>query len=226
MNSYFGGLGSGKGWNKFPFFITYEELEKIFLKIKFYLVVTNSRVDLGYKETLKREYLELYKEYEKRIQKSEIIDYNLLNPLYISLTKNLGISYEKIFDDIYKILKFKEPIVNLSPLSIFYKKQNNSDLLNVDVDGDKNKTLYFGLIMEFPKVVSFSNEGHSLQHKTEDFSNYKLYSDLINEIMSITKTCIIESPYKKRKTRIRISDSCKDILNNNKFFIYNNLKIK
>jgi hypothetical protein len=65
--SYFGGLGSGKGWNKFNFILTPKEFESIFRELKFYFVITNTSVAIDYKATDKAYIFDSYKDFFNEI---------------------------------------------------------------------------------------------------------------------------------------------------------------
>lgn len=216
---YFGGLGAGKGWYKIPFFITDKELSDLFSKFNFHLIITNTRVDVDYIETKKEEFLKDYNKYIEVLKSQKKSDWKIESPLYISLTKDLSDIKSKLIEsNNFKLLKYTEPLIDVSPLTIYYENVNKKDRLSIDCDGIKENVITAGLILHFPKVISLDNEGHRFLHKTDNSKNLELYNILVKYITEITKPCIIKSSVSKRKTRLRISKDCKKILNEHPFF--------
>jgi hypothetical protein len=217
---YFGGLGAGRGWHKFLFFIDGDELKSVFDNHNF-SILANTRQSRDYRETPKQEYLPLYDKYIQYFQDSKSLEnpYNLI--VWLTNTKKI-VQYVPISvsDGDFNRIDFSEPSVGVSPLFILYDERKK---LLVDIFGSNN--CHFGLELQFPKVVSYSDESHKLLHSTEGCSNFKLFGDLVNDIKSITKPCRIKDINMVRTTRIRISDTCKEMANNNDFFVKNNLTV-
>jgi hypothetical protein len=227
MNNYFGGYGSGKGWYSIPFFITTEDLKLIFDKYDFHLIISNRRVKLQYNETKKEDYLGKYKEFIENLKISSKINKSIEDDLYISLTKNMGkIKWVPSKDTNFKLLNAQEPVIDVRPLSVYYGISGDKDFLSVDTYGEKEKLINFGLIIYFPKVISYTDEKYKIIYNTKKYSNFQLYQELFQDINKITKPLIIKSQFKERKTKVRISEECKNILNKTKFFKKNGLVAK
>ncbi len=227
---YLGGLGSGKGWYSTPFFITPEELREILLGTHAN-IIPKKKIKVGENYGNKvinvEEFINNYKRYFTKFISSREIGWEIQGPLFFILTKNLDIVNIKSYPSAkYKVLEFSEPIINVRPLSIYYEEKKESDYLGIDVEGLKEKVLVGGLIMHFPRKISFDNENHKTLHDTKEYSNFRLYDELVKKIKEITSYLIIKSQFKERKTRVRISNGCKKILNETKFFKENKLETK
>jgi hypothetical protein len=217
---YFGGLGAGRGWHKFLFFIDGDELKTLFENHTF-SIIANGRQSRDYRDTPKQEYLSLYETYMRYFKNSKSLE-NRYDLIIMLTNKKEIIQYLPISvsDGEFNRIEFLEPIVSISPLTILYEEKKK---LWIDIMGSND--FHFGLELQFPKLVSYGDEGYKLIHPTEGYSNFKLFNDLVKEIKSITKPCRIKDSNIVRTTRIRISETCKQMANNNDYFVKNNLTI-
>lgn len=222
---YIGGLGAGKGWNKFFFFIDDHELTEVLKKFEISLVVTNRRTPVGYSETSFGEYIESYQNYLNSFRHSEKIDWKLEDPLYTSITADRGLIWQvPCPDERYILNRASEPLIGLTPTSITYLP--SYEKLSVDMVGQGDETTVFGLRLEYPKVVFLSSEGYVVGHPTENFGNFSLFTGLCDEIKRITRSCVICRANRQYRTRIRISDECKKFANSNFMLKKYDLKVK
>ncbi len=226
MKDYFGGTGTGKGWYSLPFLISPDELKSLFNKHNLHLIISNRRVSLNYNETRKEDYLIKYSEYvEKTIKSSEIKNEDITE-IFISLTKDKDIIKEEVTPNKdFKLLHIREPVIDIKPLSLYYHKSNEKDILLINCGGIKENVANAGLIMSFPKTISYSIEKHKDLHKTSDLLNFRLYREIVEDIKKITVPLIIKSQLKERKTKMRVSKIYKDLLNQTKFFQEKKLEV-
>lgn len=135
---YFGGLGSGKGWNKFNFILNPKEFESIFKELKFYFVITNTRVSIDYKATDKSYIFDSYNDFfneiiirEKEFDQKEQWVYE--SKIRISITDDISkINFKEITNkngivsNEFKIVNPTEPVITISPFYLtFYKDKEN-----------------------------------------------------------------------------------------------------
>lgn len=221
--SYFGGLGAGKGWHKYHFFIDDTELQQLLSQEQVRLLTTNGRVERGYQETPASTYLEVYHAYLKHLSVDRSMDWKVTGPLDTSLTQTASeIVEEPCSDPRYKLLRPVEPVISLSPLSIVYSEQQK--VLWLDCMG--KDAGHLGLSMAYPRVVSYGRERHELLHETSDLANARIYQRLTSFLTSMTKPCTFDAPNKTHRTRLRISTSVRAIVESHPMLREHGLRLR
>lgn len=230
--SYFGGLGSGKGWNKFNFILTPKEFESIFRELKFYFVITNTSVAINYKATDKAYIFDSYKDFFNEIligktaldQKKQ---WSYEKKIRISITDDLHkINFKEIIDkqglrsDEFKLVDPTEPVINISPFYLTFSKDKESlSIAYMNVEGT------IGLEMTYPKVVSFSTDKFNSVVDTSQFNNTLLFNDLIKNIKALSAKAKLQSSTKLYRPNFWISPEAKKLINENHYLKSNLLSI-
>lgn len=206
MVSYFGGLGAGKGWNKYHFFIDETELQQL-LSLEPLRLLANGRVERDYQQTPPGAYLDAYHAYLKHLSVDRSLDWKITQPLFLRFTQSASeIVEQPCSDPRYKLLQPVEPVISLRPLEILYCQQKLwLNCMGKDIG-------YLGLSMSYPRVVSYSREGHEVLHDTSDLANAGIYQRLTAFLTSITRPCTLDAPEKTYRTRLRISKSVRPII--------------
>lgn len=230
--SYFGGLGAGKGWNKFNFILTPQEFESIFDKLKFYFVITNSRVSIDYTQTDQKFIFDSYKDFfneviigKKELDRKEQWFYE--SKIRISITDDINkISFKEIIDkkDVlsneFKLVHPTEPVINISPFYLTFSKDKESlSVAYMNTEGT------IGLELTFPKVVSFSDDKFSSVVDTQQFNNYLLFNDLVKNIKALSNKAKLQSSTKLYRPNFWISAEAKTVINENRYLKSNSLII-
>jgi len=219
---YFGGLGAGKGWNKYFFIITPDEFKKIF-DIKSNYVINNQRMPIEYTSTSFDELVSNYSKYYQKIKSGTIFDqktdWDLATILYISFVHDMKLcEYEICPDPKYKLIDFIEPFPSISPFAIHRWKTR----IAVDI---ANPEGYIGLGLYYPKFVSYDHENYEYIHSTPEYIGFKVYNDLVNKIKSITVGCKMKFDNILRRPRIKISPNSIDDINNNEYLSRNKIVV-
>lgn len=229
---YFGGLGSGKGWNKFNFILTPKEFESIFTDLQFYFVITNTRVPIDYKATDTPYVFDGYKDFfneiiisNKEYDKKEHWLYE--NKIRVSITGDINkIGFKEIIDkkgtvsDAFKLVDPTEPVINISPFYLTFSKDKESlSIAYMNTEGT------IGLEITYPKFVSFSNDGFNSTVDAGTFNNYNLFSDLIKNIKAISNKAKLQSAAKLYRPNFWISPEAKKVINENRYLKSNSLLI-
>ena len=85
---------------------------------------------------------------------------------------------------------------------------------------------YMGLSMSYPRVVSYSREGHEVLHDTADLANAGIYQRLTRFLTAITRPCTLEAPEKTHRTRLRISKSVRPLVEAHPMLREHGLKLR
>lgn len=229
---YFGGLGSGKGWNKFNFILTPNEFESVFTELKFYFIITNKSVPIDYKITDKPYVFAGYKDFfneiiigEKEHDRKEHWFYE--DKIRISITDTINtINFKEIIDkkgivsNDSKLVDPTEPVINISPFYITFSKNNESlSVAYMNIEGT------IGLELTYPKFVSFSNDKFTSVVDTNTFNSYHLFNDLIKNIKAISNKAKLQSAAKLYRPNFWISPEAKKVINENRYLKLNSLLI-
>ena len=206
---YVGGYGAGRGWHKLFLLVTPDELSTI-LNSSDGILIANGRVPTSYRLTSSDEYIQAYKRYYHAMLGGEdLTDWRITQPLSSGMTRSMSIV---MFEPIahapeYKCVKLSEPIVGLRPYPLVYLDGKISLAY-----GGYNE-FSFGLELIFPKVVSFSREGHEWLYETSQFENYSLFIALRESVLQSTERCKINTPSGLRRPDVRISAAVKIEIN-------------
>lgn len=230
--SYFAGLGAGKGWHTFKFIITPEEFESIFYNLNFHFVITNSRVEIKYKETspvyifdgyeaffnkiiIKKNNMSQKKNwtYERKIRISVTDDISKIN--FIDICDQKGVISPE-----FKLVRPSEPVINISPFFLTYSKENEN--LSVSFF---NTSGTIGLELTYPKFVSFENDGFTNLIDAQTYNNYKLFNDLVKRIKALSGKAKLQSNLKLYRPNFCISEKAKKSINENHYLKDNGLTI-
>jgi hypothetical protein len=196
-------LGAGRGWTKLKFLITPEELASLLTGRDLILAVTDSRVPADYESTPAAEYVAAYASYVEAVFADATVPHHLAMGLYMSVASSLDVlTAETCPDARYKLLHPHEPLINLSPLELYYVEGKLSTSMSGNV--------HFGLEMAFPKVISLAQERHEVLHGTGGYPSAALFADLRAQLGAVTSPCRIESPVKVHRTDVRISSSMRE----------------
>ncbi len=218
---YFGGLGAGKGWEKFFFFISKELLKEI-IEVEKCIVLSNITLNnLEEKENLD----EIINQYQNYIITCTTKNVEILNKIQFTLylTSTMAIYKEEeiiINHKLKKIYSPNEPIIIIQSSTLDY--QNNK--LHTDI---LSKTSFaFGLCLSYPKVISLKSEKHALLYKTETLSNSGLTNRIIDQIRSETKICSIETLTGIKRMKFHIQKELIESINASPVFIGRQFTIK
>jgi len=230
--SYFGGLGAGKGWNKFNFILTPKEFESIFSELKFYFVITNTRVAIDYTATDKSYVFDGYKDFfneimigNKEYDRKEHWLYE--DKIRISITDDISkIGFKEIIDkkgsvsNKFKLVEPTEPVIDISPFYITFSEHKESlSIAYMNTEGT------IGLELTYPKVVSFSTDKFNSVVDTNQFNNTLLFNDLIKNIKALSSKAKLQSSTKLYRPNFWISPEAKKVINENRYLKSNSLTI-
>lgn len=228
--SYFGGMGSGKGWNKFNFILTPPEFESIFEELKFYFVITNTRVPIDYTATNTSYVFDSYKDFftkiiigNKEYDRKEHWSYE--SKIRISITNNISkIGFKEIIDkegtisDAFKLVDPTEPVINITPFYLTFSENKESlSIAYMNTEGT------IGLELTYPKVVSFSTDKFNSVIDAQQFNNQLLFNDLIKNIKALSNKAKLQSSTKLYRPNFWISPEAKKVINENRYLKSNSL---
>jgi hypothetical protein len=200
---YYGGLGAGKGWLCTKFLVAPDELAGILRAHEPGLVITNGRVPASYVCTPLEEYLAAYTAYVDALCGEGPMPRALEMGIHMSMAASLAcIAFASCPDARYKLASANEPVIDLSPVDLYYAEGVFSTR--------RSGHISFAVQMAFPKVVSFSREGHEVLHETSGYPSARLYEELRAAVHAVTSPCRIESPVRVHRTDIRISASVRE----------------
>jgi hypothetical protein len=198
---YFGGLGAGKGWLKFLFVVDADVLREVLIATKAVLVITNSRIPADYEETPLDEYIAAFSRYLEATLESAEAAQKAGMATCIGMAASLDrFSPRPCPDSRYKLMNCDEPVVNLTPLTLYFDARRGQLCTNV------MSNLYFGAEMSFPRVFSLDRERHEVLHETRQVPTYGIFEGVKSRIQKVTKPCKIRSPSREHRTQIRITE--------------------
>ena len=225
-----------RGWNKYHFLISPDELETIIKP--FYHVVYTRRVPEDYIETNPKEYINKYKIfYEKLISNYKFIwknDHKLLD-LNVGLTNDLSkCTYgEKFLDKkdqkYYRINDFKEPPVGLTIFILFLSKDRKLFTNYSYIQYPEN---VIGLEIQYPEdVYYYEQENSEIIFKEKincaEIETYnQVYQPMVTKIESISKNLKFVIDGKESATVIKVSKNITDEIKNIHFIKSKNCIIK
>jgi hypothetical protein len=228
---YFGGLGAGKGWNKFNFILTPKEFESIFKDLKFYFIITNTSVAIDYKKTDTSYIFDGYSDFfneiligTKELDRKEHWFYE--SKIRISITDDIDkidfeniINKEEVSKD-FKLVRPTEPVINISPFCLYFLKDKES--LSVAY---RNTEGTIGLELTYPKFVSFLTGGDNSIIDAHAFNTYNLFNDLVKNIKALSNKAKVQSQTKLYRPNFWISPEAKKAINENRYLKSNSLTI-
>ena len=220
----------GNSWHKFNFVITPEEFEAIFNREDFELVTNNTRVNIDYSHTEKQEIFSAYKlYYEKVLTSGEKYEHkalwkivNAMRQGMIDQTKKL-ISLEVVLSgevsDEYKLVRCKEPFMEIAPFYLLYKKEKN--LLSTIYHEPEN----VGLQINYPKTISLKDKNDNLRgnYDTEKYPMCAIFKDIIKQIKKISHKAKMMKEETLLKPDFWISDKAKEQVGQNHYLQENGL---
>lgn len=203
------------------FFIAPNELYDILSPTDRFLLLTNGRVPVTYYSTSKEEYRAYYEKYCAAVQASQPVTWELTNPLRISITHvDTDVESQPVKGGQYKLLHASEPVINLMPLEINYEPNH----LRVDVSS-RNGTI-FGLILSFPKVVFYAQDGFDRPVHTDNMRNRLIYDNIVKEVMIISRPCVFQDNKRVYRTRIRMTAKGNEIARYHNFLLQHNISLR
>jgi hypothetical protein len=222
-------IGIGRGWNRFKFVLTPNELKDVFQGLEYWFAITNSRVPVEYevndKESLFGNYLVLYNKIVSGQPWIRKEDFRIEMKVSLSITHDpRKITFERIEDKeiedghLYKLPFLMEPVIHISPFYLDYRNQELSDRFF-------NQEGIIGLELTFPKFAWFSDGGHKIKHDTATFHGKHLYDELVKRIKKKTKKAKLTDTIKTFKPNFWISESASQDINANWYLRQNNLRL-
>ncbi len=214
----------GLKWLKFNFVIHPNELKEIFEKLNYFIVITNQRVEENYQVSDKDWIFDKYHQYYSKIISGEKWTQEEDVSIDTSITDNLKlIKYEKFKveeDGIQKTFKRAiqlKPVINVTTFSLVI---DYKDRLSVAFYEPKSN---LGIQLNYPKEIYNFETDENI--KTEKFSTYKLYKELVKSVKKISKKACVERNGKRIKPNFWISEKAINDINNNYSLKKNNIKL-
>lgn len=232
--TYFGGTGSGKGWLSLKFLLTPGEFANVFDGLKYSFVITDTRVDLHYAETPKRDFFRACERYFEQLlvgwetlTAKEISD--IESPVRQSVIDDIAkVPFEEIKDRHGRPLPYKsaeplEPVIGVAPFDLLYSLDAEKESLSTAFS---NKEGMLGLQLSYPRYVTWCDPGNSGTVETSVFAGKTLFETLAERIKRITKNAKVQSPHKLFKPGFRISENAASVINGNQYLKNNRLEIR
>ena len=227
--SYFAGSGSGKGWNKFCFILTPDELPRIFEGLSYFFVGTGSHTDANYKETPKDKVFSAYEDFYEKIligeeELSRQQQWQIEEPIRKSIIDDINkVSFIDTKDENGNLTPFRlidptEPLINISPFYLPWSEEEKK--LSMEY---MNEPGIIGLKLSFPKYISFDYTNYI---ETSEYATALLYSLLVKKIKGMAHKAKIETPLKLYTLNFWISTDAVNQINKNRYLKMNNLRIK
>lgn len=227
--NYFGGLGAAKGWKKFKFILTPDELEGIFQDLQYWFVITNRRVDIDYCVNDITSLFDNYQNYFKKITSGQPWNkkeaWHIESGVRLSITQDpKKIKFEEGRDRNgepsreFKLVRPEEPVITISPFYLLYERNE----LTIDTMNDEG---ILGLEFSFPKVVTLDSEGHKRLHDTSIYSNNKLFEELTRRVKERARKAKLTSPTKVLRPNFWISANSCERINKNSYLTKNSLSL-
>ena len=224
-----------KSWKQFQFIITPAEMESTLEGL--HHVVFNARVEANYKESDSQFFFKNYKKFYDKLMSGYIfnyeVDYEYLN-LYMGFTDDLskcifGEPFKDTNDNLlYKISKFREPCVTISPFAMQICSDNK---LYTKLSCFSGSEFIIGTELQFPKTLIYSPPPHTKSTKSSeivpctDMENNKVYELISKRIKSITKNWRFETNEKAFRSAVRISKKAREDIKNSYFVDHFNVKL-
>jgi hypothetical protein len=98
----------------------------------------------------------------------------------------------------YKLMICEQPVVGLSPITLFY------DATRGQLCSRVASKLYFGLELVFPRVISLNRDQHKVLYETREFPTAGIFQEIKTRLQKATIPCRIRSPSREHRTPIRI----------------------
>ena len=211
-------------WHKsFNFVITPEEFEMIFNREYFEFVTNNTQVNIDYSHTEKQEIFEAYQQYyEKVLTSGEKYEHEALWKIVNAMRQGMIDQTKKLIfpevvlsgkvSDKYKLVRSKEPFMNIDPFYLLYKKEKN--LLSTIYHAPENT---FGLKLTYPKTISLADKNDNLRgnYSTEKYPMYAIFKDIIKQIKKISHKAKMMKGEQLLKPDFWISDKAKEQVGKN-----------
>jgi len=195
-----------KGWNKFKFIITPDELEQVFDGFRH--VVFQRRVPADYVESETGIFSQNYRNFYEKLAAGYRFewkrDYKYFD-LHMGFTDDLSkCSYGASFQDkrdgkFYKTSKFSEPCVGVSPFALYIADDGK---LHTNYSYTQFPEYAVGLQLEYPKL---SMAGEEVMTDT-----FKVYQTICERIKKISKGLVFQSGEKLYKPNVKISSGARE----------------
>ena len=235
--TYFGGLGSGRGWDSISFILTPDELPMLFDGLKYSFVITNSRVASDYKETPKEDFFQAYKRFFEQILicQEPLTEKKLRetgHPFHQSVIDDINkITFEEIKGPKggptpYKLVEPLEPVIDISPFHLLYFQKAEKETLSTAYYNDEGT---LGLQLSYPRYITWCNMENpeaSETIETHSFVGKVLFETLVERIKKNAKKAKVQSPNKLFRPNFWISKDSVLAINNNSYLRKKRLKIE
>jgi hypothetical protein len=101
----------------------------------------------------------------------------------------------------YKLMNCDEPVVNVTPLMLYFDGRRGQLCTNV------MSNLYFGVELSFPRFISLDRDKHEVLYETDQFPSHGIFQSAKSRIQKVTKPCKIRSPSREHRPPIRITEA-------------------
>jgi hypothetical protein len=204
--AYFGGR---KGWLKYLFLVETNVLRDVLTAVRPILVVINGRVPANYHSTSMSEYLDAYASYLDATLKSPDAASRASGATYIGLAASLDkFSPTPCPDANYKLMNPEEPVVTLTPETLYY------DPIRGQLCTNTFSKLFFGMETSFPRVISLDRDKHEILYDTAEFPTFRIFQEMKARLQKVTRPCKIRSPSREHRTPIRITEVMREQMRN------------
>ena len=167
---YFGGLGAGKGWDKYYFIIPSESFERIF-RSENCIFAKDVNLDDNNERCLLDNVIHYYKIYLNNCI-YEKKDCKLINhfQFYITSTMEIFVANEiMVHKSPKKVFSANEPLIGLQSSSSNLLMGNSIQIFW------KKIVFQWVYVLSYRKIYSIKSENYSILHKSDEFANAKLY---------------------------------------------------
>lgn len=231
MDTYFSGLGSGKGWDRFAFILTPKELEQVFDGLDFSFINTSSGMETA-GSTPVSAIFEAYRIFfEKILTGNELLNqkemWEIERKVRISIIADIK---DVEFEDIpynekeqtggFKMARPQEPVIHLQPLYLYLKQNGQLSISIFNTEG------VIGLELTFPKFISWKKDNFSKHVSTEAYKTNALYKVILTQIKNLAHKATVSRNDKQFKPNFWVSGNAAAIINRNKYLVKNSLIIR
>ena len=202
---HFAGLGAGAGWHKFLFVITPDEMRTVLTAHA--LTLLDQNWDSGtLTERSMSSYLEAYEAYFQAFLVPSPDRRHSPSGIRAAVVASFLLEHQQDFQG-PRLLSAPpyQPPASLGEFEIWF----DGKALRTFVVADR---AFFGLELSFPKVIFDTGQPSQTPSETAGCHNHAMYGTVRKHVLSLTKPCVLQSPARTHKTRIRVSGNAKSHL--------------
>jgi len=210
---YVGGYGGGRGWFKYRFVVMPDELQAILTEHPLCLFEDTYSIPAtsDFQCLPVEAYVQQYEQFFRSLLgEGEPLGTWVYESVDMNLTSSISLLHfaPSVLDPKWKDAIPIEPLISIRPFAVIYETDGRI-LLNLG----GMECYSFGIEMNFPKVVSYGDEGHEFLHETGHCQNYTLFNALKTTIKSKTTGVKIKTPASERRIDVHISPAAREIIN-------------